>query len=170
MAFIGETVFFRPVPMDLVRIAEQHRIVMLAEVEQKLQLIIGDITEHGNPGGIDLFVRQRLLCQTADTVAKLRCRDGTKLDLHKKILLLIVVDYLLAYICNTQTFECLDTSITGEVDNHTAKIYNQIFYAFHDLLLIENFDSNNLLPTTATSAMSLLLFILTYPAIYQPDK
>ena len=33
MAFIGETVFFRPVPMDLVRIAKQHRIVMLAKVE-----------------------------------------------------------------------------------------------------------------------------------------
>ena len=72
-AFIRETGLFRPVPMNLVRIAEQHRIVAFAEVEQKIQLIIGDIIEHGDPGGIDLLVRQRLLRQLADAVAAAAC-------------------------------------------------------------------------------------------------
>lgn len=38
VAFIGETGLFRPVPMNLVRIAEQHRIITFPEVEQKIQL------------------------------------------------------------------------------------------------------------------------------------
>ena len=114
VAFIGKTGLFRPLPMNLVRIAEQHRIVTLAEVEQKIQLIIRNIIEHGDPGGIYLFVRQRLSGQMTDTVAKLCYRNGTELDLHEQILMLVVID------------------------NHAAKIYNQIFYAFHDLLLIDN--------------------------------
>ena len=73
-----------------------------------------------------------------DTVAKLCYRNGTELDLHEQILMLVVIDNLLAYIRDPQTLECLDAPITGEIDNHAAKIYNQIFYAFHDLLLIDN--------------------------------
>ena len=138
VAFIGKTGLFRPLPMNLVRIAEQHRIVTLAEVEQKIQLIIRNIIEHGDPGGIYLFVRQRLSGQMTDTVAKLCYRNGTELDLHEQILMLVVIDNLLAYIRDPQTLECLDAPITGEIDNHAAKIYNQIFYAFHDLLLIDN--------------------------------
>ena len=76
VAFIGETGLFRPVPMNLVRIAEQHRIVTLAEVEPKIQLIIRDIIEHGEPGGIALLVRPRLIVQTAYPVADVDCRDG----------------------------------------------------------------------------------------------
>ena len=78
-----------------------------------------------------------------DTVAELGYRDGTQLDLHEQILMLVIIDNLLAYIRDPQTLECLDTSITGEIDNHAAKIYNQIFYAFHDLLLIKKLTIDN---------------------------
>ena len=103
----------------------------------------------------------------ADAVAEAGCRDGAELDLHEEILMLVIIDNLFAYICDTQALECLDTAVTGEVDDHAAKIYNQVFNAFHDSL----FDSNYLcLPAAATSVMPFPLLILTYPAIYQPDK
>ena len=92
MPFIRKTGLFRPVPMNLVRITEQHRIITLAKVEQKIQLIFRDIIEHGDPSGIDLLVRQRLLRQMTDAFTKFRCSDGTKFDLHKKIFVLVIID------------------------------------------------------------------------------
>ena len=69
-----------------------------------------------------------------DTLAKLCYRNGTELDLHEQILMLVVIDNLLAYIRDPQTLECSMHRLRVRLIITPPKSITKFFYAFHDLL------------------------------------
>ena len=69
-----------------------------------------------------------LLGKVTDTVPELGRGDSSHLYLHKQV---FTVQDAVADIGHTKTFKGLHTAVAGQINDHSAKVYNQILYSFH---------------------------------------
>lgn len=128
MAVTGEGMAERPLPVDVVGVAQQIDLVAAAELQQQVELILRNAHQETVPGIVYLGVGHGDARHLPDVVAKLRIGNQSLLVEQEEALLVAHVEHGL-HVGNAQRVEAVEASLTVEVDEHTAKVYNQRIYS-----------------------------------------
>ena len=131
VALITKTMPHGPLPVNGVRIAEEHHMIMVAQPEEKVELVGREIGQHGNPCGIYFGIRQLAFRHSPNAGAKGSRRDIARFELRQEFFLPIFVGSAAMNTVDAQPLECQPAGGTIQVDQYSAEIKQQVFYSFH---------------------------------------
>ena len=128
MTVVGESVAQRPLPVNVVGVAQQIEFVTTAELQQQVELIRRNTHQKAVPRLINLGIRHRNACHFSDFIAKLRIANQSLLVEQEEALLMAHVEHRL-YVCNAQFIETVDATLAVEIYQYPAKVYNKRIYS-----------------------------------------
>ena len=131
--FIAELRFFGPLPVEAVRVAQQTEVIMLAELQEPVELVGWDVPKHRNPGAVYFLVRQMPSRQSADAGAEGGDGDVAQLELHVQIFVLVRRGHhVFPDVADAQLFEGINPARARQVDQNASEVENNILYLAHN--------------------------------------
>ena len=130
---VGEDMLARPLPMDVVGVAQQIYLIMFAQGQQEVELIGRNRAKEAVPCLVYLFVAQRFVGHLTNALAE---AGGINLSpfVQREEALLVTHIQEVGHIGQSQALEIVQATLAVEVDEHATKVNQQVLY-----LLIHRF-------------------------------
>lgn len=127
MSIVGKHMLARPLPMNVVGVAQQIHLILLAQLEQEVELIGRNRYQETIPSFVYSLIAQRLVGHLTNALAEAGGIDLSPFVQREETLLVAHIQEV-GNIGQSQALEVIQATLAVEVDEHASKVNQQVLY------------------------------------------